>query len=279
MADSSTRYDVLPGAERGDRPASRATAVGFGVVLAAWIVVSGVVLVSFAVQRTGMEVACPPHPAYSSYGDARWGWWPPGISCTYTTTSGVATHAPTHPSPWSLLFYALPVGLGVLATVLGWRWWRAGGARSRGAWWRFDASGSGVGSPYGAVTVPVLRWFYADPRRARSFEVDLGFPWRDGARGGWALRWIEDTGELVGFRWSHAWSNRMLRHRHVPGATLEQVQILLIETDRSVLRDLFADRWRHLDDPHGWHWVLRRVAESRGAGPGWPARDPGTTWS
>jgi hypothetical protein len=277
VADPSTRYSLLPGAARPDRAPSRAAGAVLTVVLVAWVVVTGVVLVAFAVQRTGMEVACPPHPAYSSYGDAHWGWWPPGISCTYTTTSGVVTHAPTHPSAWSFLFYALPVALGVAAAALGWSWWRAGGARSHDGWWQLDSSGHGVASRYGAVVVPVLRWFYADPRRASSYELDLGFPWRDGAPGGWALRWIEGTGELVGFRWSLAWSNRALRHRHVPGATLEQVQILLVEPDRNVLRDLLADRWEHLDDPHGWHWVLRRVAEARGVGPGWPAGGAGTT--
>ena len=121
------------------------------------------------------------------------------------------------------------------------------GADVKRAWWRYERVDQ------------LIKDFYADSRRQATRELDLGFPWRDGRPGGWSLRWLADTSELVGFHclWGEAvWSTGSLGPIDFGKDSIDEIVVLLVERDEQVVLDLFMDRDRHLDAPTGWEWVI-----------------------
>lgn len=121
------------------------------------------------------------------------------------------------------------------------------GAERKRAWWRYERADT------------LIKDFYADARRQSTAELDLGFPWRDGRPGGWSLRWLAGTGELVGFHcvWGEAvWSPGNIGPVNFGQHSIDEVVILLIEHDEQVLLGLLADRQQRVDQPDGWEWVV-----------------------
>jgi hypothetical protein len=105
-------------------------------------------------------------------------------------------------------------------------------------------------SPTDTSTLPSLDALYADPRRRRSRERDLGLTWRARDGSTYRVAWIEETEELYAFRHldpdGHGGGVRILGR--IPAARVERG-----------LRDWPA----HCGDESSYEWLCWQVRRLR----------------
>ncbi len=232
-------------------PRSRAQVVSLAT-LVAFLVITLMIVAVFANEWVHTETACPTPDGYN-YADARWGWTPPGLTCGPVADVSGNVVPGSAPSPWRWLAVAAPIG-GLGAVVVMYR--RARRERT--------AQGSRRGStlaPGVAGEVRVIEFF--DERRRGSPAVDFGYPWLEGERSAWRVRWLPPTGELVAFRlaWS-ASSSPLAWTGAPPWPTVTAITVLLVVSDEAWIRRRLAGYEEYVRRPDGWEWLRSRVGDA-----------------
>ena len=234
------------------RPPVSAEARAFLIAAAVCLVTVVGVGGFLAVEHSRMPVACPTPDGYN-YGDARWSWFPPGPTCAAVPDAAGRIIPQSPPSSWRYALYLGPLIALAAAVRPGRRWWGANSRVVIKPWQLFE----------GATGDENVGDFYRDPRRQRSPETDYGFPWSDGLPGGWMLRWLADTGELIGLHWQPSQAVPMTSGgvpRFAP--RIDAVAILLVEPSEQTVATMLRDRRRFQSQPYGWEWVRSRAEQA-----------------
>lgn len=93
----------------GRRPIVAAAAVVWGLLLLAWIA-------RLAAEAWTGSLGCELTPGGSVFGTASWGWFPPGVTCTYPLADGATAVEGPPGLRWAIVTVLVLGGLGLLAT-------------------------------------------------------------------------------------------------------------------------------------------------------------------